>query len=91
MNDTNDLLKETDEQIVAAIVHYAPDGEPERTNEELIRYLADHLAENLRGMVDLLGLGKCILHNKSFSLKLELSPSAVVVEDFLKEHSHDKD
>lgn len=84
MNDTNDLLKETDEQIVAAIVHYAPDGEPERTNEELIRYLADHLAENLRGMVDLLGVGKCVLHNKSFTLKLEISPSSVVIEDSLR-------
>lgn len=81
----------TNEQIVTAIVHYAPDGEPERTNEELIRHLADHLAENLRGMVDLLGVGKCVLYNKSFTLKLELSPSSVVIEDFLKEQPHDKE
>lgn len=83
-------LKTTDEQIVAVIVHYAPDGEPERTNEELVKHLTDHLAENLRGMVDLLGLGKCVLHNKSFALKLELSPSGVVVEDFLKEHAKEE-
>ena len=28
-----DTLETTDEQIVAVIAHYAPDGEPERTNE----------------------------------------------------------
>ena len=41
-------------------------------------------------MVDLLGVGKCVLHNKSFALKLELSPSSVVVEDFLKEHAKEE-
>ena len=76
---------------LAAACKYAPDGEPERTNEELIRYLADSLVSYLSAMVNLCGVGKCVLHNQSFTLKLELSPSSVVTEDFLKEQSHDKD
>ena len=75
----------TDEPAIAATCKYAPDGEPERTNEELIRYISDRLASNLSAMVDLCGVGKCVLHSKSFTLKLELSPSSVVIEDFLKE------
>lgn len=92
MNDTPSIaLTDTDEPVVAAAVKYAPDGEPERTNEELIRHLADHIATNLGILVEVSGVGKCVLHNKSFTLKLELSPSSVVIEDFLKEQSHDKD
>lgn len=79
------------EPAIAAACEYAPDGEPERTNEELIRYLADSLVSYLSAMVNLCGVGKCVLHNQSFTLKLELSPSSVVTEDFLKEQSHDKD
>ena len=91
MPDTSiQKLETTDEQIVAVIAHYAPDGEPERTNEELVKYLADNLAEKLRVMVELFGVGKCVLHNKSFALKLELSPSSVVVEDFRKEHAKEE-
>ena len=81
----------TDEPALAIACEYAPDGEPERTNAELIRHLADSLVSHLSAMVDLCGVGKCTLYNKSFTLKLELSPSAVVVEDFLKEQPHDKD
>lgn len=92
MNDTPSIaLKGTDKPVLSRICEYAPDGEPERTNEELLRHLADHLVSLLSAMVGLCGVGKCVLHNKSFSLKLELSPSSVVVEDFLKEQPHDKD
>lgn len=80
-----------DEPALAVACKYAPDGEPERTNEELIRYLADSLVSYLSAMVNLCGVGKCVLHDKSFTLKLELSPSSVAIEDFLKEQSHDKD
>ena len=80
-----------DENFLAVACKYAPDGEPERTNEELIRHISDHLASNLSGMVARFGINKCVLYNKSFTLKLELSPSSVVIEDFLKEQSHDKD
>ena len=81
----------TDEPALAIACEYAPDGEPERTNAELIRHLADSLVSHLSAMVDLCGVCKCSLYNKSFTLKLELSPSAVVIEDFLKEQPHDKD
>lgn len=92
MNDTPSIaLKGADEPVLSSICKYAPDGEPERTNEELLRHLADHLVSLLSAMVGLCGVGKCVLYNKSFSLKLELSPSSVVVEDFLKEQPHDKD
>lgn len=81
----------TDEPALAIACAYAPDGEPERTNEELIRHLANSLVSYLSAMVDLCGVGKCVLYNKTFTLKLELSPSAVAIEDFLKEQPHDKD
>ena len=92
MNDTPSIaLTGTDDPALVVACEYAPDGEPERTNEELIRHLADHLVSLLSAMVDMCGVGKCVLYNKSFSLKLELSNSSVVIEDFLKEQSHDKD
>lgn len=79
------------EPALAVACEYAPDGEPERTNEELIRHLTDSLVSYLSAMVDLCGVGKSVLYNKSFTLKLELSPSSVVIEDLLKEQTHDKD
>ncbi len=92
MNDTPSIaLTGTDEPALAIACNYAPDGEPERTNEELIRHLADRLVSYLSVMVDMCGVGKCVLYNKSFTLNLELSPPALVIEDFLKEQSHDKD
>ena len=86
MNNTPDLtLKEVYEPIIAVAAKYAPDGEPERTNADLIMHLACQLATNLGILVEVLGAGKCALHGKTFTLKLELSPDSVVTEDRFKD------
>ena len=66
-------------------VKYAPDGEPKRTNEELLAYLGEHLMQKLASVIAILGVGKCVLHNKTFTLELRLTPGNIVIEDFLKE------
>lgn len=74
---------------VAVRAEYAPDGEPELTNEELLASLGKHLTQMLSSVIAILGVGKCVLHNKTFTLELCLSPRNVVIEDFIKDAKHD--
>lgn len=84
---TNDDTPDGENQFDAITIQcrYAPDGEPERTNKELIDYIAKHLVQKLESAIRFLGVGKCVLHNKTFTLELRLFPFSVITEDFFKD------